>query len=164
MGRGKAESFEILTVIDGSSFEGWEIENPITRERIPFIANSDLAPNFGSGFHSVTPAHDVNDLTLSYIHDLSREGIICPRTGNLQVPDLEDAKPTDEIVMELIANHPAFFKTWKHQCASHETSDGEQIYLLGVDSWYLQIPQELQFDCYNELATVKFHPKLKIKA
>jgi valyl-tRNA synthetase len=59
-------------VIDGESFVGMTAEHPITGDEIPFVLSESLKPSFGTGFHSVTPAHGIEDLSLSYIFNLSR--------------------------------------------------------------------------------------------
>ena len=42
--------------------------------------------------------------------------------------------------------------------------EGERIYLMTVDSWFLNIPDRVKFQCFKELATVQFTPKLNIKS
>lgn len=37
----------------------------------------------GSGMHSVTPAHSIEDLKLSYMYNLSREGILSSKDGTI---------------------------------------------------------------------------------
>jgi valyl-tRNA synthetase len=54
--------------------------HPLTGQELPLI-EVEMGPSFGTGLHTVTPAHSINDLKLSYKYNLSRQGILDPRTG-----------------------------------------------------------------------------------
>ena len=59
---------------------------------IPVIINKDLTPSFGTGIHSVSPAHCIDDLDLSYAASLSRAGCVDPETGHLTKPEEKISK------------------------------------------------------------------------
>ncbi len=80
---GKADAFKTLLVISGHSLSGMTARNPMNNADLPLIAVTDLKPTFGSGLHTVTPAHSIQDLKLSYMHSLPREGILSSKTGLL---------------------------------------------------------------------------------
>jgi len=51
----------------------------------------------GSGLHTVTPAHSLEDLKISEIYQLPKIGILCPYTGSItnSMYELEGLKPDD---------------------------------------------------------------------
>ena len=57
---------------------------------MPLVGLESLKPTHGTGLHTVTPAHSIEDLKLSYMCDLSREGIVCSKTGKITEGLLED--------------------------------------------------------------------------
>jgi valyl-tRNA synthetase len=62
-----------------------QVHNPlVANTSLPVIVFNEIKSTFGTGINTVTPAHDIEDLRISYAHKLSREGVICPETGNLQ--------------------------------------------------------------------------------
>jgi isoleucyl-tRNA synthetase len=82
----KKEMKTILSFM-GDTLEGISIEKPFKLPgEISLIPDLQLKSTFGTGLHSITPAHDINALRFSYAHNLSREGIICPLKGNLTQP------------------------------------------------------------------------------
>jgi valyl-tRNA synthetase len=71
----------------GDTLEGTTIEKPFKQPgELPLIADVQLKSSFGTGLHSITPAHDIAALRFSYAHNLSRDGIICPVKGTLLQP------------------------------------------------------------------------------
>ncbi len=52
-------------VLDGTQLVGMTCVHPLTGLELPLI-EVEVKPSFGTGLHSVTPAHNVEDLKLSY--------------------------------------------------------------------------------------------------
>ena len=50
------------------------------------VNDRELKPTFGTGIHSVTPAHNIEDLRMAQPYDLNIEGCIDPETGFLSSP------------------------------------------------------------------------------
>jgi hypothetical protein len=69
IGKGKPESFQVEMLISGSQLVGCTIENPLTHQTLPLIDDPSFNSSFGSGFKSVTPAHNIDDLRLSYLYE-----------------------------------------------------------------------------------------------
>jgi isoleucyl-tRNA synthetase len=65
---GKSDAFKTLLVLAGSSLQDMTARNPLTNEEMRLIPATDLKPTHGSGLHTVTPAHGIHDLKLSYMH------------------------------------------------------------------------------------------------
>jgi isoleucyl-tRNA synthetase len=38
------------------------------------------------------------------------------------------------------------------------------VHLVTVDSWFIKLSEKLKYKCFQELATVKFHPELNLKS
>ena len=77
----KTEMKTMLSFL-GDTLEGTSIEKPFKLPgELPLIPDEILKSSFGTGLHSITPAHDIAALRFSYAHNLSREGIICPIKG-----------------------------------------------------------------------------------
>lgn len=57
---------------------GEEIELPLTKRRIPIIADPFVDPAFGSGAVKITPAHDFNDFEVGMRHKLPFLNIMTP--------------------------------------------------------------------------------------
>lgn len=91
---------EIRTLLSfpGDSLEGFAVQKPFRQPgSIPLLQDGELKPTFGTGLRSVTPAHSIDALRFSYMHNLSRDGCIDPHTGKLNQPvALSDLKPSDE--------------------------------------------------------------------
>jgi isoleucyl-tRNA synthetase len=113
LGNGKSDSFQTLMAVSGEQMVGMTVKHPITGAEIPLLPVESLKPTFGTGFHSVCPAHSVDDLRLSYDFNLPREGLINPTTGNLTGVN-EGLKPGDDLVQAYYRKHASFFATWKH--------------------------------------------------
>jgi hypothetical protein len=84
LGNGKLDSFKTLMVLSGEQMVGMAVTNPLTGDMMPLIPVEELKPTFGTGLHSVSPAHTVEDLRLSYAFELPRDGVVNSVTGNLQ--------------------------------------------------------------------------------
>jgi valyl-tRNA synthetase len=127
--------------------------------------NNNLKPNFGTGIHSITPAHSIEDLKLSYAFNLPRDGIICSKTGTFTEAFLHGLKPSDANVLATVVERSGknFLCSWKHQCLAYKREQ-EDVNLLSVDGWFFNISDRLKFKCFNELATVKFYPDLNLKS
>ncbi len=54
---------------------------------------------------------------------------------------------------------------YKHSQSEFRTKlDDELIHLVTVDGWFVKISDKLKFNCFKELATVKFFPELNTKS
>ena len=63
-----------------------KIKNPLVSDRNPTlecVVYNNLKPTFGTGIHTITPAHDVDDLRISYAHNLDRHGAVSAESGFL---------------------------------------------------------------------------------
>ena len=59
-----------------------------------------MKPTHGTGLHSISPAHSIEDLKLSYMYDLSRDGIVCSKTGTITEGIFENLKISDPLILE----------------------------------------------------------------
>ena len=77
-------------VFQGSELSGLELEMPFLTSSddgsLPVVIDRNLRSSFGTGIHTVSPAHNIEDLKLSYAHNLSRNGCIDHATGYLTQP------------------------------------------------------------------------------
>ena len=75
-------------VFQGSELSGIELEMPFLSNgsSLPVVIDRNLRSSFGTGIHTVSPAHNIEDLKLSYAHNLSRNGCIDYATGFLTQP------------------------------------------------------------------------------
>lgn len=89
--------FKTLLSFSGDNLEGFTLQKPfLIPGELKLIKQPDLLSTFGTGIHTVTPAHNINSLRLSYAHNLSREGCVCPSKGTLINPlSLSDLKVND---------------------------------------------------------------------
>lgn len=60
------------------AFIGKEILHPLTKRKIPIVADSFVDPEFGTGAVKITPAHDPNDYRLALTHRLPMINILTP--------------------------------------------------------------------------------------
>ena len=163
-------------VFGGDVLSQMKFERPFSPSsgELRVINDSQLTPTFGTGIHTVTPAHNVESLRLSYAYDLSREGCVNPQTGNLTQPMvLEGASIYDKNLLprlrRALTKYNQFFATFKHQCSAFKTiqknidDSVESINLVTVDAWFVKLSEKLKFQCFRELATVKFSPELNTK-
>ena len=51
--------------------------------QLEVVIYNEIKPTFGTGIHTVTPAHDIDDLRISYAHNLERKGAVEAETGFL---------------------------------------------------------------------------------
>jgi len=138
-------SFKTLMVFSGSELSDMILERPF-RERgtLPVIVNRELKPTFGTGIHSVSPAHCMDDLKMSYAYDLSRRGCVDPETGFLSNPkvlsgtDIADEEGTFAKIKTLLKDEGQFYATFPHQVTEYRLNDGtaERINLVTIDSWF----------------------------
>ena len=82
------------------------------------IVNRELKWTYGTGIHTVSPAHNVEDLRLSYAYQLPRSGCIDSETGFLTRPqelagtDISGAeKDACQSVKALLKDHGQFYAT-----------------------------------------------------
>ena len=68
VGNGKSDAFKTLLVLSGESFGGMTTRNPLNGKQMPLVPAADLKPTYGSGLHTITPAHGIQDLKLSFMH------------------------------------------------------------------------------------------------
>ena len=52
------------------------------------VVNRNLKPTFGTGIHTVTPAHNLNDLKISYEYNLPRVGCVDATDGKITKPSM----------------------------------------------------------------------------
>ena len=74
------------------------------------------------------------------MYNLSRNGVIDATTGKLNVDGLTDTNPSDPKIDLTLRKNPKFFASWKYQCAIHKTESDEQINMVSINSWYVNIP------------------------
>lgn len=79
--------FKTLMVFSGAELIDMQIERPFGENgHLPLVVNRDLKWTHGTGIHTISPAHNVEDLRLSYAFKLSRSGCIDSATGFLTKP------------------------------------------------------------------------------
>ena len=86
---------------------------------IKVINNAQLKPTFGTGIHSVTPAHNIESLRLSYAFRLSREGCVDSKNATLTQPAVlegESIRDNDIInkIIRALNEQDQFFTNFKH--------------------------------------------------
>ena len=151
--------------------EGMTILKPFSVPgELKLIKSDDLKPTFGTGLHTVTPAHNILSLRQSYAHNLPRDGCVDPTTGTLTQPpqlinyDVSSPKLAEHLEATL-KQTDQFFCRYKHTQNEFRTKlDDELIHLVTVDGWFVKISEKLKFNCFKELATVKFFPDLNLKS
>ena len=62
---------------------------------LPVIVNREQKPTYGTGIHTVTPAHNINDLQMSYMYDLPRIGCVDSKNGKLTKPEILKGLPVN---------------------------------------------------------------------
>ena len=90
------------------------ISNPLNSVEMPLVPDVTLKPNFGSGLHTVSPAHNIHDLKLSYMHSLAREGVLSSKTGLITRGVFEGTKPGDPKILTSLQKQDFYFASWKH--------------------------------------------------
>lgn len=81
--------FRTILVFSGADLIDLKLERPFSAGStgsLPLIVDRELKPTFGTGIHSISPAHNIEDLKKSYAFNLSRNGCIDPETGFLTQP------------------------------------------------------------------------------
>ena len=64
-----------------------------------------LTSTFGTGIHTVSPAHEIESLRLGYTHQLSKEGCVDSKTGKFTFPPaLNEVSIHDNGVTDQISN------------------------------------------------------------
>ena len=112
---------------------------------LPVVVNRNLRPTFGTGIESVTPAHNLKDLKLSYEYDLPRIGCVNSLDGTLTKPmslegeKIREAKingkkkqkqmepPLVEKIIDKLEERNQFFATYKHECEDYRMLTEEDI-------------------------------------
>ena len=120
---------------------------------IPIVVDRNLKQSFGTGISSVAPAHNLEALKMSYVYGLDRKGCVDPQTGCLTQPaTLEGTSiymEPDELVDTIrnrLEEEGQFFGTFMQQGITYQAKgEGERIYLMTVDSWFLNIPDPVKF-------------------
>jgi isoleucyl-tRNA synthetase len=79
--------FKTLLAFGGDSLAGMKLKNPLqSSDRSPnldVVVYNQIKPTFGTGINTITPAHDIDDLRISYAHDLDRKGAVDAESGFL---------------------------------------------------------------------------------
>ena len=85
LSRSSENAFKTLMVFGGDVLSGMTFERPFfpSSGELPVSNNGLLTSTFGTGLHTVTPAHNVESLRLSYAYKLSRDGCVDSKTGTL---------------------------------------------------------------------------------
>ena len=161
-------------VFQGTEFENCVLEKPFAEGSgsLPVLVDRELKPTFGTGINSVSPAHKVEDLKLSYAHNLSRNGCVDHVTGFLKSPavlegsDIYEDKETTSKIKTVLGELGQFYASHQHQCNEYRMTnlDKERVNLVTIDSWFAHISDKLKFKCFKELATVRFSPNLNLKS
>jgi isoleucyl-tRNA synthetase len=115
VGNGKSDAFKTLLVVSGEQMSGMTAANPLNGNPMRLIEVRTLKPTHGTGLHSVTPAHCIEDLKLSYMFNLKRDGILCSKTGAINTGPLSGIQNQDTAALQsYFGSHPSFFANWKH--------------------------------------------------
>ena len=88
-GQDPKTQFKTLMVFSGAELVDMTLERPFdgSKRGLPLIIDREnVKATSGTGIHTVSPAHNVEDLRLSYAHGLSRSGCVEPETGFLTKP------------------------------------------------------------------------------
>ena len=108
-------------LFSGEVLQSMKLERPFTPNdgELRVITNTQLTPTFGTGIHTVTPAHNIESLRLSYAFRLSREGCVDSKNGTLTQPAALEGTNIHEknIVNKLgsaLQEHDQFFTNFKH--------------------------------------------------
>ena len=114
-------TFKTLMVFSGAELSDMVLERPFGESgSLPVIVNRELKLTFGTGIHSVSPAHGVDDLKMSYAYDLSRSGCIDAETGFLTSPkvlagsDIADEEGTLAKIRTLLKDEGQFYGSFPH--------------------------------------------------
>lgn len=88
--RDPKSAFKTVMVFSGSELEGCTLERPFGESAgsLPVVINRELKPTFGTGIHSVSPAHSIEGLKMGHVYDLSKEGCVDAETGFLTLPKM----------------------------------------------------------------------------
>ena len=151
LGGGRANSFKTLVIMSGEALADTVVENPLDRtSALPVLACEDMKLTHGTGISTVSPAHNINDLRLSYVHNLPRDGIVDAKNGKFTHPLLLGYLPGDPAVLNLIKSQAAdnFLCSLKHSCDRFVTHRGEEVRLLSVEGWFMKIPEKLRLKCF----------------
>ena len=75
-------------VFGGEVLQQSRLERPFSPMEgdLKLVNNPLLSSNFGTGIHTVSPAHDIESLRLGYAHNLSRLGCVDSLTGKFTYP------------------------------------------------------------------------------
>ena len=160
-GRQPATQFKTLMVFSGAELADVQLERPFGEPgHLPTVINRELKWTFGTGIQTVTPAHNIDDMRLSYHYNLSRQGCIDPETGFLQSPaslegtDLVDEDEATARVKRALQDEGQFYGAIPHQVTEYRmdeedtSKEAERINLVTVDSWFARISDKLKFKCF----------------
>jgi valyl-tRNA synthetase len=90
--------------------KGKKVIVPMVQREVPFIFDSYVDPEFGTGCLKITPAHDINDYEIGLRHNLpsidvfNEDGTISPRAGLFVGADRFKAKELAEIELKKRGN------------------------------------------------------------
>ena len=100
-------------VFSGAELDQMELERPFAEGAsgsLPVVVDREMKQNFGTGIHSVSPAHNIEDLKTSYKCNLPRSGCIDPATGFLNTPlalagtDITQEKDTVKAIKSMLSD------------------------------------------------------------
>ena len=145
---GHKNQFKTLMLFGGDVLSQSKLERPFSPEDgdLRLLNNPTLTSSFGTGIHTVSPAHEIESLRLAYMHKLSRSGCVDSTTGKLTYPpelqdvSIHDSSVTNEI-SSLLKRADQFFTSYKNHCTVYKTisnnGEDEPINLISVDAWFV---------------------------
>ena len=130
-GNSPKTQFKTLMVFSGSELANIELERPFAEGAgaLPVIIDRNLRSSFGTGIHTVSPAHNIEDLKLSYAHNLSRNGCIDHATGYLTQPavlegtDISKEREALDKIKAALSDVGQLYASYKHSCTEYRMTD-----------------------------------------
>lgn len=162
--------YKKLMAFTGDTLEDMVLSHPLNERDVSILINNEVTSEFGSGINCISPAHDINSLRVSYHYKLSKEGfvdkdgLLTEDTGPLYAGlSVLDPK-TNETILKLLDEDGFLFTSYKYKNDFFEcTGTGEKVILRSNKSWFMKVPELLKMQCFDEISTVRFSPKLNLK-
>lgn len=89
------------------------VVNPVTGKVMPLVADTNLMLKHGTGFHTVTPAHNLEDLRLADLHsNIDKTSFLSPTNGsiiNSNCSELDGMNRDDPRLTAFFKSHTSFF-------------------------------------------------------
>lgn len=130
---------------------------PLSRAKIPIIADEAIDPEFGTGVLKVTPAHDTVDFEIGQRHGLPVVDVLHPdgRINCAEVPELDGLERFEarEKAAELLQARGALAKTEPHENnVGFSDRSGVPIEPRISEQWFLRYPKT-----HEALSVVRDH-------